>query len=266
MTSAANPPITTFKDILDAMEQRPELLEAMRQHIIDQELMQIPAAVRELAQTLREFIASTNARFQRIESDISDLKANQARMQADITQMQADIAQIQADIIQIQADIARMDATISRIETDISSMKGTLGRLLGNEYERKATQRAIRLAIRRLGMTNPVVIHASAIPHKTGIYQMADQAILAGRITADQSDDLDEADIIIHDQDADTYALAEISITLDAADAARARRRADILSGVTQTPVNAALIGAQALDQCRAAAQQTGVTIILLPE
>ena len=259
MTSAANPPITTFKDILDAMEQRPELLEAMRQHIIDQELMQIPAAVRELAQTLREFIASTNARFQRIESDISDLKANQARMQADITQMQADIAQM-------QADIARMDATISRIETDISSMKGTLGRLLGNEYERKATQRAIRLAIRRLGMTNPVVIHASAIPHKTGIYQMADQAILAGRITADQSDDLDEADIIIHDQDADTYALAEISITLDADDAARARRRADILSGVTQTPVNAALIGAQALDQCRAAAQQTAVTIILLPE
>lgn len=48
--------------------------------------------------------------------------------------------------------------------------------------------------------------------------------------------------------------------------AARARRRADILSGVTQTPVNAALIGAQALDQCRAAAQQTGVTILLLPE
>ena len=259
MTSAANPPIATFKDILDAMEQRPELLEAMRQHIIDQELTQIPAAVRELAQTLREFIASTNARFQRIESDISDLKANQARMQADI-------AQIQADIIQMQVDIARMDATISRIETDISSMKGTLGRLLGNEYERKATQRAIRLAIRRLGMTNPVVIHASAIPHKTGIYQMADQAILAGRITPEQSDDLDEADIIIHDQDADTYALAEISITLDADDAARARRRADILSGVTQTPVNAALIGAQALDECRAAAQQTGVTIILLPE
>ena len=252
MTSAANPPITTFKDILDAMEQRPELLEAMRQHIIDQELTQIPAAVRELAQTLREFIDSANARFQRIEIDI--------------TQMQADITQMQADIAQMQADIARMDATISRIETDISSMKGTLGRLLGNEYERKATQRAIRLAIRRLGMTNPVVIHASAIPHKTGIYQMADQAILAGRITPEQSDDLDEADIIIHDQDADTYALAEISITLDADDAARARRRADILSGVTQTSVSAALIGAQALDQCRAAAAQTGVTIILLPE
>lgn len=252
MTSAANPPIATFKDILDAMEQRPELLEAMRQHIITQEIMQLPAVVRELAQTLREFIDSATARFQRIESDI--------------TRMQADIIQIQDDIARMQADIARMDATISRIETDISSMKGTLGRLLGNEYERKATQRAIRLAIRRLGMTNPVVIHASAIPHKTGIYQMADQAILAGRITAEQSDDLDEADIIIHDQDADTYALAEISITLDADDAARARRRADILSGVTQTPVNAALIGAQALDQCRAAAHQTGVTIILLPE
>ena len=71
-----------------------------------------------------------------------------------------------------------------------------------NEYERKATQRAIRLASRRLETTNT----------------------------------------------------------------ARARRRADILSGVTQTPVNAALIGAQALDQCRAAAYQTGVTILLLPE
>ena len=322
MTPAANPPIATFKDILDAMEQRPELLEAMRQHIVGQELMQLPGVVRELAQELREFITAANARFERLESDIADLKAgqaqmqadiaelkanqaqmqadiaelkaNQAQMQADITelkanqaQMQADIAELKANQAQMQADIAELKAGQARLESDVaelkagqarlegdiaelkseqSSMRGTLGRLLGSDYERKATNRIIRLAMRRLRMPNPVVIHASALPDKTGIYRMVDQAVIDGRITGEQGDDLDDADIILHDREANAYALVEVSVTLDADDAIRARRRADILASAAQAPVTAAVVGAQALDECQAAAQPLNVAILLLPD
>ena len=350
MTSAANPPIATFKDILDAMEQRPELLEAMRQHIVGQELMQLPGVVRELAQDLREFITAANARFERIESDIADLKAGQARMQADIVelkanqaqmqadiadlkanqaqmqadiaelkanqaQMQADIAELKANQAQMQADIAELKAGQARLESDVaelkagqarlesdvaelkagqarlesdvaelkagqarlesdvaelkseqSSMRGTLGRLLGSDYERKATNRIIRLAMRRLRMPNPVVIHASALPDKTGIYRMVDQAVIDGRITGEQGDDLDEADIILHDRGANLYALVEVSVTLDADDAIWARRRADILASAAQAPVTAAVVGSQALDECQAAARPLNVSILLLPD
>ena len=141
-----------------------------------------------------------------------------------------------------------------------------LDRLAENVYKRKATNRIIRLAMRRLGMPNPAIIHASALPDKTGIYRMADQAVLDGRITGEQSDDLDEADIILYDQDANVYALAEVSVTLDADDAGRARRRADILARVAQAPATAAVVGAYVLDECHAAAQTLNVAILLLPD
>lgn len=145
-------------------------------------------------------------------------------------------------------------------------MQEILDRLLANAYERKATNRIIRLAMRRLRMPDPVVIHASALPDKTGVYRMADQAVTDGRITLEQSDDLDEADIIIHDREANVYALVEVSVTLDADDAIRARRRADILASVAQAPVTAAVVGSQALDECHAAAGSLSVVILLLPD
>ena len=145
-------------------------------------------------------------------------------------------------------------------------MQEILDRLLGNAYERKATNRIIRLAMRRLRMPNPVVIHASALPDKTGIYRMVDQAVIDGRITGEQGDDLDEADIILHDRGANLYALVEVSVTLDADDAIRSRRRADILASAAQAPVTAAVVGAQALDECHAAAQPLNVAILLLPD
>ena len=141
-----------------------------------------------------------------------------------------------------------------------------LDRLAENVYKHKATNRAIRLAMRRLGLPNPVLIHANALPDRTGVYRMADQAVADGRITLDQSDDLDEADIILHDREANVYALVEVSVTLDADDAIRARRRADILESVAQSPVTAAVVGAQALDECHAAAQPLNVSILLLPD
>ena len=44
MTTAATTPIQTFKDILDAMERDPQLQEALRQYVLDEEIRRLPAA------------------------------------------------------------------------------------------------------------------------------------------------------------------------------------------------------------------------------
>ena len=67
-------PIQSFQDILDLLEQNPEYREAMRRYILDEEFRRVPADVRELresiaslAQTVREYVAATDARLGRLE-------------------------------------------------------------------------------------------------------------------------------------------------------------------------------------------------------
>ena len=86
-------PINTFQDILDALERDPALRDALRRHILSEELLQLPAAfaafveaqrdVDERADTLIEeqarCYANTEARLARIEAGLICLKGNNAR-------------------------------------------------------------------------------------------------------------------------------------------------------------------------------------------
>ena len=55
--TAANTPIATFQDILDAMAQNPELEAEMRRHLQDEELRNLPQTVARLAHSMEELTA-----------------------------------------------------------------------------------------------------------------------------------------------------------------------------------------------------------------
>ncbi len=63
--------IPTFEDMLEAMERNPALRDALRRHILTEELLQLPA------------------RFDRLEADVTELKAGQTRLEADVTELKA---------------------------------------------------------------------------------------------------------------------------------------------------------------------------------
>ena len=294
-------PIATFQDILDAMAHDPSLEAAMRQHVLDQEFRQLPAIVRELqqnvadlqqaiaqlTQVVQDYITTTDARLSRIESDITELKAGhaelkeeQSRMRGDITELKEEQTRMQDDITELKEGQARMQGDITelkegqtRMQDDITELKrrqvrmqGTLARLDGADYERKAARRASRLTRRHLGMTDPRVIYAVTIPDQNHIPNILDQAVDANRISEEQSDYMENADIILVDNDNSRYAVAEASITLDAEDVRRAHIRAAILAAASAVPVAAVVIGAYPLDACRQAAAEYNVTVITLPE
>ena len=81
-------PIETFEDILAAMENNPRLRAAMRQHILDQEFLQLPAIVRELQQAVaqltqlvHDYIAATDARLMQIEARLEQVEARLDRIE-----------------------------------------------------------------------------------------------------------------------------------------------------------------------------------------
>ena len=69
-------PINTFQDILDAMERDPALLDALRRHILTDELLQLPAQVK----ALTENVAALTENVKALTQDAKATKAEMARM------------------------------------------------------------------------------------------------------------------------------------------------------------------------------------------
>ena len=193
-------PIETFEDILAAMENNPRLLAAMRQHILDQEFLQLPAIVRELQQAVaqltqlvHDYIAATDARLERIEGDVAEIKDQQTTMSGQIT-----------------------------------SMSGQIANLVRSDYESKAIQGSKRLIRRNLAMVTATVVHAGRWNSQPFEENMLRQAIAEGRINRQQADQLEDADCIIRCEDQNgniVHALAEFSINVRDTDRRRAAER-----------------------------------------
>ena len=217
-------PIEPFDDILAAMENNPRLQAAMRQHILDQEFLQLPAIVRELQQAVaqltqlvHDYIAATDARLERIEVRLD---------------------RIDVRLDKIEGDVAEIKDQQTTMSGQITSMSGQIANLVRSDYESKAIQGSKRLIRRNLAMVTATVIHAGRWNSQPFEENMLSPAMAEGRINRQQADQLEDADCIIRcaDQDGDIlHVLAEISIIVQDTDRRRAAERAEILAAATGT-------------------------------
>ena len=274
--AAASPsaatPIYTFADILAAMEHNPELRAAMRQHILDLEFQQLPAEmqelrqiVAELRQTLRDFIAAANARFDRLEAGQAELRSGQEEHAARLERLEAGQEELRSDVAALKAGQEEHTARLDRLESGQRSMQGTLARLDGRDYERRVTRLAMSLAAHYLGAPDPQIVWSETHQYNDELSRLLRAAAKAGRITVDEAMMVENADLVLSDG-AGGYCLAEVSITLDDSDITRARRRADLLAQAVNAPAQAFVIGTQILDTSRDAAAAHQVAVCILPD
>ena len=143
--TTASPPIHTFQDLLDALEREPRLQAEMRRHILDQEFLQLPSIVRELAQgqaELRQAVAENTAAIAQNtvaiaqnSRDIADLKevvAQNSRDIADLKEVVAqnsrDIAELKEVVAQNSRDIAELKEAVAQNSRDIAELKEAVAR------------------------------------------------------------------------------------------------------------------------------------------
>ena len=305
--------INSFQDILDALEQNPEYRDAMRRLILDEEFLQLPAIVRELqetvadlAWTVREYMAATNARLDRLEAgqdelragqdelragqdelragqneirerqdrmevDIADLKAGQAQMQGDIAELQAGQARMQGDITELQAGQALMQKDIAELKVGQNRMQGQLNNLSGTDYERRVARFLRRYAIRRLNLYNAALLYSVTLPDNNTIPEMLDAAVANGVITNDVADELAEVDLVVSGNlgaaDGElVYVAAEVSITVFEDDVDRAKERAAILAQVSGMPVKSAFVVDTVFDYIGEYAARNGVAAVRISQ
>ena len=270
-------PIDTFEDILAAMERKPELRDAMRRHVLSEELLQLPAVVAELARTVHEIlhaISIINQRQERMESDITDLKAGQAKLEAGQAKLEAGQTKLEAGQTKLEAGQAKMESDITdlkagyaRLEAGQTRMQGQLNGLTGTAYERKVAKRSRRAVRRHLDIRRAELLHSISNPDNRHLAHLLDQAADDGRISDEQADELDQADLILLGRTADDepiYVVAEVSLTCDDHDVDRAASRARILREASGGSATAAVIGTAISDTNRLRADDVGVAVIIM--
>lgn len=226
-------PIATFEDILAAMEQNPQLQAAMRQHVLDQEFLQLPAIVRELQQTVaelaqlvRDYIVATDARLERLEADVAEVKA--------------DVAELKTDVGTLKTEVGTLTQRVDTLTERVGTMSGTVSRLAGEDYESHVCNYAERVLRRQLGIDAAVF---STQRHKEPLSKLLNEAETQGRLLPEEVDDLDEADLILTSHAPEGYVAVEISITIQQTDVDRATTRAALLAKATSQNVMPVVAG-----------------------
>ena len=262
-------PIQSFQDILDLLEQNPEYREAMRRYILDEEFRRLPADFRELresiaslAQTVREYVAATDARLGRLEE-------GQAELKADVTELKADVTELKADVTELKADVTELKAGQIRLEEGQARLEGRIGDVAGTAYERRIVKHSRSIVGRYLGIKRAKILRSINVTEHEALDGLMETATEAGSVTDEQGYELDLADIIIAGSGAPggaDYAVIEVSETIDDHDVDRARERAAILARAVSKPVTAAVIGKSVSDANRQRAARSNVTVIIMAE
>ena len=216
-------PINDFQDILDAIERNPALRDALRRHILTDELLQMPV------------------RLERVEEDIGVIKGDVATLKEDVSTLKEGQARLESDVGTLKEGQARLEGDVGTLKEDVSRIGGNVSNLMGSDYESHVAayiHRSLRLELK----INATVL--STQKNRQPLIELLDRAEGQGNITPEDNDKLNDVDIVLTVDGGDEYILGEISITVQQDDVRRATEWAAILAKATGSRVTPVAIGA----------------------
>ena len=216
-------PINDFQDILDAIERNPALRDALRRHILTDELLQMPV------------------RLERVEEDIGTIKGDIATLKEDVSTLKEGQARLEGDVATLKEGQARLESGVGTLKEDVSRIGGNVSNLMGSDYESHVAA-YIHRSLRRELKINATVL--STQKNRQPLIELLDRAEGQGNITPEDNDKLNDVDIVLTVDGGDEYILGEISITVQQDDVRRATEWAAILAKATGSRVTPVAIGA----------------------
>ena len=215
-------PINDFQDILDAIERNPALRDALRRHILTDELLQMPV------------------RLERVEEDIGTIKGDVATLKEDVSTLKEGQARLEGDVATLKEGQARLESDVGTLKEDVSRIGGNVSNLMGSDYESHVAA-YIHRSLRRELKINATVL--STQKNRQPLIELLDRAEGQGNITPEDNDKLNDVDIVLTVDGGDEYILGEISITVQQDDVRRATEWAAILAKATGSRVTPVAIG-----------------------
>ena len=148
--SAERMPVNTVADILRAMARDPAVAEAVRQHILDDELRRLPSAFLQLAAKVEQHLAESARIHAELQAGQARLEAGQARHDANIAELRAGQDELRAGQARHDADIAELRAGQARLEAGQEELRAGQARHDADIAELRAGQDELRAGQARL--------------------------------------------------------------------------------------------------------------------
>ena len=236
--------IHNAQDIIDALEQHPEFLAQVRNHILTKRLLELPDQVDKLiisVNQLAETVAILADRVQRLEERMDRVEERQ------------------------QCFEDRQQRFEDRQQRFEDRQHGYDSRIRGRDYHDKALRNAAFRLINPFSMVNPRIIAADGRPAEPEWHRILQLAINHGDLAPDDTDELTEADIVLLD-DNGRHAVVEASVHADVHDVTRARHRANLLTKAAGQPAIAIVLCAGHSQEAESTAQAQDVALLHMRE
>ena len=251
----------------------------------DQRLDQLTELVNDFIREQRETNQRTDERLARLEeaaasSDqrtderlarLEEAAASSDQRLTSLTELVNDFIQEQRETNQEQRETnQRADERLTSLETISRRMQGQIGRLLTNAAERHLQGHLDVVLSQRLNLRRAVTLKSINLGIDRGLADQLEEAQDNQIITPGQHLQVRLVDVILSAVDRETaapvYIAAEISLTLNRNDIARAAERAAILEKATGVATKAAVVGGRIPPLQEAQAAAAGVHIVLMED
>ena len=216
-TAPADVPVRSLRDILTALERHPEWRTALRQQLLGEELLELPAL-------FAKFAGETTRRLDLLTEDLASFKASTARR---LDGLAADVGTLKSDVGTLKSDVGTLKSDMGDVKTAITKLTNDVGELKGAHAEANARAR-IALIADELDLEHRRIVPEVELRH------------MARDSGADLRDDAIKSfvnsDMIAEATDAEgetTYLAVETSYTGDLHDANRARSHAALMQRLT---------------------------------
>jgi hypothetical protein len=225
--------IEDFHDLIDLLEQHPEWRAELRRHVLSDDLLELPALVRQLVEA-------------------------QARTDADVSDVKATLAELARTQARTETILSELAASQGRTETRLGHVDARLGDAEGDLLELRYARRGpayLSTIARRLRVIEPGTLA-----------DLLDDAIDDGRLTWDERETILLTDIVLSGRrrrdGQDIYLAVEVSGGIREHNVDRAIERARLLEKLGQ-PAIPIVAGRRIDDKVAQIAYEHGVWSVL---
>lgn len=249
--------VEDFHDLIELLAQHPEWRAELRRHVLSDDLIELPALVRQLV----EAQALSTSRLDRLEATVQALVEAQARAETRLERAEARLEGVEARLERVEVRLEHVETRLEGVESRLGNVETQLagltdrvggldGKMLQAEYARNGPSYFGPLA-RRLR-----VIESGPLA------EMLDDAVDEGQLTEEERESIRLADLVLigrrRSDGQDVYLVVEVSVGAGPHDVKRAIERAALVAKLGR-PALAVVAGEQVLRQAGELAREQGV-------
>jgi len=238
----------TFEGVLEALRDNPRWLEALREIILTEDLLQLPQRFEEFQRKFEEF----QSRFEGFQSRFEDF------IEEDFIPLRDKVDKIEQDVAVLKQDVNVLKQDVKVLKQEVKVLKNDVATLKGDVFEQKVRDKAATFFGKLLRRTRLITTEQYV--------DALDNALEGGLITEQERDDAINADVVVRGRvkgtEREVIVVCEVSNKVDLEDVERASRRAEITAKAYRQEAIGVVLGKEITERARESADKMAVLIL----